>query len=384
MNTPSFIQERCGEIHRMVVKVGTHLLRSESGGLNLDMMNRLVGQIAALRKKGIQVILVSSGAVGAGAYAMGWQHPPESITDRQALAAVGQSRLMHLYKIHFREHDITIAQVLLTRDGLDHRQRYLNIRNTLETLLKWDVVPIINENDTVSIEELKFGDNDQLSAMIAAKMDADVLALLTDVDGLYDRPPSEEGAKRIPIVSHLSETEFRAEGKGKGGFSLGGMQSKLTAVGIATQAGVLTNISYGHETDILLKVAEGQLVGTWFEPREKKLSGRKRWLAFGKRLCEGRIGVDAGAERAVREGGKSLLPSGVVSVEGTFRSGDLVRVCSSEGEEVARGLVQYSSEELENIKGMKTREICALLGKRQNYEVIHRDDMVVQDNGGGK
>jgi glutamate 5-kinase len=214
----------------MVVKVGTHLLRSESGGLDLDTMDRLVAQIAVLRKRGIQAILVTSGAVGAGAYAMGWKQPPESITDRQALAAVGQSRLMPLYKTHFREHDITIAQVLLPRDGLDHRQRYLNIRNTLETLLKWNVVPIINENDTVSVEELKFGDNDQLSAKIAAKMEADVLGRVDRRGrGFMTGRLRRKGAKRIPIVfAFVRKTEFPGGGaKAKGGFSLGGMQSKF-------------------------------------------------------------------------------------------------------------------------------------------------------------
>ena len=378
------MEERIGSIGRVVVKVGTHLLRSHSGGLNLELMDHLVEQIATLRSEGIEVILVSSGAVGAGAYAMGWDQPPESIADRQALAAIGQSRLMHLYKIRFREHNMTVAQVLLTRDGLDSRQRYLNIRNTLDTLLKWGVVPIINENDTVSVEELKFGDNDRLSAMIAGKMDADLLAVLTDVDGLYDRPPDEEGAQRIPYITQLAENSVRIGEKRDDSFSLGGMQSKLEAVGIAIQAGILTNVSDGHAPDILKKIVAGEMVGTWFAPQEKKLSGRKRWIAFGKRLCKGSVMVDGGAIAALQQGGKSLLPSGVVAVEGEFQPGDLVPICDRNGVEIARGLVQYGSADLARVKGLKTKEIHSLLGQRQNYVVVHRDDMVVQDEGGSQ
>ena len=383
MSPFEIIDNRLASIHRMVIKVGTHLLRGKDGGLNIEVMNQLGSQINEIRRRGIQVILVSSGAVGAGASAMKWEQPPEAISDRQALAAIGQSRLMNRYERIFRGFGIRVAQILLTRDGLDHRQRYLNARSTLESLLKWEVLPIVNENDTVSIEELKFGDNDQLSAMIAGKMDADLLVILTNVGGLFDRPPGESGAERIPLVSSLSDLSIRMEDGKSGSFGIGGMQSKLEAVNIASQAGILTHISDGREAGILLRILDGEKVGTWFTPQEKRLSGRKRWIALGKRLCEGRIMIDAGAVDALRNRGKSLLPSGVISIDGEFQPGDLVLVQSVDLAEVARGLVQYSSEELEKILGKKTGEVSGILGEKQNYEVIHRDDMVVLDEGGG-
>jgi len=380
MKTPEFIRGRLKRVKRVVVKVGTHLLRGEGEGLNLQVMEALARQIAAIRQRGVEVILVSSGAVGAGAQAMGVKQRPEDVSGRQALAAIGQAHLMHQYDTLLAAYGVRVAQVLLTRDGLDHRQRYLNARNTLETLLKWDVLPIVNENDTVAVEELKFGDNDRLSALIATKMGADLLAILTDVDGVFDRSPSEEGAKRIPVISRFPVVSNIEERAGSA-FGLGGMRSKLEAAELATRAGILTHIGNGHEPDLLLRVLAGEMVGTWFKPQQRKLSGRKRWIAFGKRLCDGRISVDAGAERALRERGKSLLPSGVTAVEGSFEEGDLVQVCGPEGREIARGLVRYAAQELQQIQGKKTREVPALLGRRESYEVIHRDDMVVVEEG---
>lgn len=382
-NHAALVKQHLQKLNRMVVKVGTHLLRGDRSGLNLEVIESLCAQIAAIRKKGVEVILVSSGAVGAGAEAMKLERPPDEVCSRQALAAIGQSRLMQIYEEKFSLHRMKVAQVLLTRDGLDHRQRYLNARNTLETLLKWEVLPVINENDTVSIEELKFGDNDQLSAMIAGKLGADLLVILTDVGGVYDRPPKEEGARRIPYVSRISEINVLTGTQAGSAFGLGGMRSKLEAAQLATRAGVLTFIGDGHEKDILLRVISGEMAGTWFEPRKSKLSSRKRWIAFGKRLCGGRITVDGGAARALREQGKSLLPSGVVAVEGRFSRGDLVQVCVEGSRlEIARGLVQYSAEELQEAKRKRTQEIKSLLGARSNYEVIHRDDLVILTEGG--
>ncbi len=373
----ALFEQRLQSVRRVVVKVGTQLLRGDAGGLNLEVIDQLCRQIATIRERGLEVILVSSGAVGAGAQAMRMEQLPEDISARQALAAVGQSRLMHHYEQKLQGYGVKVAQVLLTRDGLDHRQRYLNARNTLETLLKWNVLPIVNENDTVAIEELRFGDNDRLSAMIATKMDADLLVILTDVDGLFDRPPSKQGARRIPVVSRISDVKAWVDDDAGGAFSLGGMSSKLEAAELATRAGILTHVGNGHGAEILLRVLDGEAVGTWFEPQQRKLSGRKRWIAFGKRLCDGRIAVDEGAQRALRERGKSLLPSGVTKVDGFFQEGDLVQVCGPDDREIARGLVQYTVDELEKIKGKKTQEIPAFLGQRHSYEVIHRDDMVV-------
>ena len=381
MNESDFLSHGLADPRRVVVKVGTNLLRGAQEGLDLEFMDQLAVQIGQVNRRGVDLILVSSGAVGAGAYVMGFEEPPTDINARQALAAVGQSRLMHHYKGVFKGHGIKVAQVLLTRNSMDNRKRYLNARTTFETLLDWNVLPIVNENDTVAIEELTFGDNDQLSALIAAKVDADLLVLLTDVDGLYDRPPSEEGAKRIPVIHNLRELpKVRYESPSTGAFSLGGMRSKLEAVRLATRTGILTFIGPGRLPDILTKALDGEDVGTWCEPNSRRIPARKRWLALGKRWGGARIEIDGGAERALLLDGKSLLPSGVVKVEQEFEAGDLVSVCCS-AVEIARGLARSSSGELNSVKGMKTGEIARALGERQNYEVIHRDDMVLFHEG---
>jgi glutamate 5-kinase len=375
------IKERLQSIKRIVVKVGTNLLRGTEEGLNLQFMDSLAGQIGAARSRGVDVILVSSGAVGAGAYELDFDQPPSETNVRQALAAVGQSRLMHHYKQVFSGHGIKVAQVLLTRDSLDHRQRYLNARNAFETLLSWNVLPIVNENDTIAIEELKFGDNDQLAALIAGKIGADLLIILTDVQGIFDRPPSLPGAQRIPYLQLDQQATIEIGEGGASAFGLGGMRSKLEAARLATTAGILTFIGPGRTDGILLRILDGENVGTWCEPYRKRISARKRWLALGKRRGEGRIYIDPGAEKALRTGGKSLLPSGVSRVEGTFKEGDLIRVYGAPLKEIAVGLSQYSAEELQAVLGLKTPEVERLLGERQNLEVIHRDDMVVFDEG---
>lgn len=381
MNNPDFISQGLADLRRIVVKVGTNLLRGDQEGLNLDFMDALAVQIGQIRRRGVDVILVSSGAVGAGAYVMGFEELPVDTNARQALAAIGQSRLMHHYKGVFKGHGMKVAQVLLTRNSMDDRKRYLNARTTFETLLEWNVLPIVNENDTVAIEELTFGDNDQLSALIAAKVDAELLVLLTDVDGLYDRPPAEREAQRIPVVHHHRELpQIRYESPSAGAFSLGGMRSKLEAVRLATRTGILTFIGPGRLPGILDKVLDGEDVGTWCEANTRRMPARKRWLALGKRWGGAKIQIDRGAEEALLLAGKSLLPSGVVKVDQEFEAGDLVSVrCSTV--EIARGLVRYSSGELNSVKGMKTSEITRVLGERQSYEVIHRDDMVLFHEG---
>ena len=372
-----FVEQHLQDVRRIVAKVGTNLLRGEKQGLNLKLIDHLAFQFARARQEGKELILVSSGAVGAGAFALGLDHPPTDLSQRQALAAVGQPRLMQQYELAFKRHGLSVAQVLLTRNSFDSRELYLNTRNTLETLLQWGVVPIINENDTVAIDELKFGDNDQLSALIAGKMGAGLLVLLTDVDGLYDRPPGQPGASRIPVVYKDQDTDL-VVGKGTGSrFGLGGMPSKLRAVSLAGDAGILTNICGGRTENIILRVLAGERVGTWFEPREKKISARKRWIAAGKTPVNATVSVDRGAETAIQSGGKSLLPSGVVAVQGTFVEGDLIHVLGAGAEPIARGLVRFSSDELRTVQGRKTSEIAGILGPRQAYEVVHRDDMVV-------
>lgn len=377
-----FINTRLHSVKRMVIKVGTNLLHHKEGGLNLDLMSQLVHQISIIHQRGIEVILVSSGAVGAGATIMGITQPPEDLAHRQALAAIGQSQLINLYEERFQKYNLSVAQVLLTRDALDDRQRYLNIRNTLETLLHWGIVPIMNENDTVAIEELKFGDNDQLSAMISVKMQADLLVILSDVDGVYDRAPSEKDAVRIPVIDNIDSALEKVSENNKSVFSLGGMRSKLEAVRIALLAGILAHINSGRTPDILMHILKGKNTGTWFKYQDRKIKGRKLWLAFGKRIGDGKLIIDKGAERALLVGGKSLLPSGVTDVSGIFHKKDLIRVFSDDGKEIARGLVQFSSDEIIKIKGKKTSEIPDILGNTDDFEIIHRNNLVILDNGG--
>ena len=372
-----FVKQRLPDVRRIVVKVGTNLLRGKEQGLNLKLIDHLAFQFARMREEERELILVSSGAVGAGAFALGLDNPPTDLSQRQALAAVGQSRLMQQYAQAFDRHGLSVAQVLLTRNTFDSRELYLNTRNTLETLFHWGVVPIINENDTVAVDELKFGDNDQLSALIAGKIGADLLILLTDVDGLYDRPPGQPGARRIPVVYKDRDTH-PVVGKGTGSrFGLGGMQSKLRAVSLAGDTGILTNICGGRTENVILRVLGGNPVGTWFEPREKKISARKRWIAAGKTPVDATITVDRGAETAIQSRGKSLLSSGVIDVRGNFKEGDLIHVLGTGSEPIARGLVRFSSDELRLVQGRKSSEIAEILGHRRAYEVIHRDDMVV-------
>jgi len=346
-------------------------------------MAGLADQIGSIKRREIDVILVSSGAVGAGAFVMGFDEPPKKLRERQALAAIGQSRLMHHYKAVFKEYGTKVAQVLLTPESFNDRQRYLNARNTFDTLLSWGVLPIVNENDTVAVEELKFGDNDQLAAMMAGKIGADLLIILTDVEGIFDRHPSEPGARRIEALPRRDFGKIEANGDEGSSFGLGGMKSKLEAAKIATRAGILVNVSHGWTPEILFQVLDGDRVGTWFEPESKRISARKQWLAFGKQLGAGKIRVDAGAEAALQIAKKSLLPSGVVAVDGKFSEGELISVCGPGAQEIARGLSKYSSDDLRMILGLRSEQIPSILGQRQNYEVVHRRDLVMMESDDG-
>jgi glutamate 5-kinase len=377
MEDREIVRQCLSNARRIVVKVGTNLLRGTEEGLNREFMASLARQISEIHLEGKDVILVSSGAVGAGCHVLGFNEPPKETHLRQALAAIGQSRLMHHYKQLFNACGLQVAQVLLTRDSLDHRTRYLNARNTFETLLNWRILPIVNENDTTAVEELRFGDNDQLSALIAGKIGADLLTILTDVEGIFDRPPSEPGAVRIPYLMPSQRSRVNV-GEGRAGsFGLGGMKSKVDAARMATRAGILTFVGPGRGERVLHQVLEGADFGTWCIPQRRRISARKRWIALGKRIGEGRIYVDAGAEDALRNGGKSLLPSGVRRVEGDFETGELLRVLNASNNEIAIGLCRYSAAELNRVRGCKTAEVLELLGDRQFLEVIHRDDMVV-------
>ncbi|HNT36699.1 MAG TPA: glutamate 5-kinase, partial [bacterium] len=336
---------------RIVVKVGTNLIDGQKG-FNLPMLAGLASDLADLRSQGKQVILVTSGAVGAGRRLIGTiQGYPKSMPERQACAALGQAQLMHLYQELFQHYGCRVAQVLLTEDAVTDRERYVNARNTLEKLLEWGVIPIINENDTVATDELKFGDNDRLSALVASKVHAQLLILLTDVDGLYDQPPQTGKGTLIEYVEHLSPEIESAAGHKGSNYSIGGMKAKIVAVEISMRSGILAAIANGNRFGIVHTILQGEGPATWFLPSGKPLSSKKAWLATSKRVCEGKILVDQGAQDALLGKGKSLLPIGVIQIKGRFKSGDTVSICDSKGKELARGLVNFSQDELILIAG---------------------------------
>lgn len=351
----------------VVIKVGTSTLTRGKEEIDRGYLSFLAKEISALKKEGVQVVLVTSGAIRAGISRLGLSENL-SLPLQQAAASVGQGSLMQLYEESFAPFGIIVGQVLLTHEDLAERKRFLNARNTLLTLLKWGVVPIVNENDTVAVEEIKFGDNDILAGMVSSALSADLLLLLSDVDGLLN-----EKGEVIPLVEDISSVYPLAGEAGRMG--RGGMRSKLEAARIATSAGVEVVIANGQEEEVIQRIVlKGERIGTRFPPK-RRMEARKRWLAFISRP-KGRIMVNEGAREAIVEHGKSLLPVGVVGVEGRFQQGDVVRIICG-GEEFARGLTNYSGEELEMIKGHHTSELESLLGYKGPEEVIHRDNLAV-------
>lgn len=364
---------------RVVVKVGTSTLTYENGRLNLDRIEKLVRQIADLANEGREMILVSSGAVGAGIAEIGLAERPKTIPEKQACAAVGQGILMHIYRKIFGEYGYTVGQVLLTREDSVKRDRYANSRRTLLTLLEMSVIPIINENDAVVIDELKIGDNDTLAAMVATVVDADLLIILSDIDGMYDKNPATHlDAKLMPLVPAITpEIEAAAGGAGTAG-GVGGMATKISAGKMVTSSGIPMVIAQGSADKILQRILAGEEegTGTLFAARKSRLHMRKRFLAFGAR-AKGSIVVDEGCEKALLGKGSSLLPAGVVSVEGEFKPGDTVKILSLQNREIARGIVNYDHEETEKIKGAPTHRLEEILGHKSYDEVIHRDHLVI-------
>jgi len=360
---------------RIVIKIGTTVLTKPSGIIDEVNIKRIVDDVAELISSGAEVIIVTSGAIGAGLGKLSLQG--RSIPEKQALASIGQGYLMSIYEKFFRKHNRLVAQVLLTSDDLAQRQRYLNARNTLLTLLNLGVVPVINENDTVAVEEIKFGDNDRLSALVASKVEADQLIILTDVDGFFSGDPrEEEGVRLIKEVKQITtELEEKAGGSGTRR-GTGGMVTKLEAAKIATTSGITMYIANGLSEKVLRRIWNGENPGTKFLPVKEKIVSRKRWIAFDTRI-EGKVVVDDGAKDALVKRGKSLLPSGISSVEGTFETGACVAVVDMRGKEFARGLTSYSSDEIEKIKGKKTSQIEKILGYKDYDEVIHRDNLVI-------
>ncbi len=366
-----------GKVERLVVKVGSGLISSPTTGLLPDRIGALAEEIAGLVKDGKEVVLVSSGAIAAGMARLGLSRRPRSIPEKQAAAAVGQCALMWHYEQAFARSGIRVAQVLLTQEDISARPRYLNARNTFLVLLGFGVLPVVNENDTVAVDEIKVGDNDNLAALVAHLIDADLLVLLTDVDGLYTGDPRREpGARPVPTVEVVSEDIQRFVWDAHGGVSVGGMSTKLEAAQKATSSGIPMVIASGREAGTLRRVLRGEPVGTYFVPRGDRLTARKRWIAFAA-PPQGRLTVDAGARSALVERGKSLLPSGVVDVEGEFHAGEVVSLSEAAGKEFARGLTNYDAGELRKIRGAKTRALEEILGYKSFDEVIHRDNLVL-------
>ena len=364
---------------RIVIKVGTSTLTHPNGRLYFQRMDALARQLTDLRNSGREVVLVSSGAVGAGLGRLGICEKPKTMPARQAAAAVGQGLLMQIYTKIFGEYNQVVAQVLLTREDLDQRLRYLNARNTLNTLLGYGVIPIINENDTVATDELDylhFGDNDKLSALVASAIGADLLILLSDIDGLYDRDPRRfPEASRIDLIDEITPEITAGAGGAGTARGTGGMTSKLEAAKIITHSGSSMILADGSTENIIDRIIKGETIGTLFMPRESSLLERKRWMAFAG--CPmGSLKVDEGATEALLERGKSLLPSGIVDVIGEFNPGDLVRVVDGSDREIARGLSNYGTSDLRRIIGRKSSEITHILGYKFYDEVIHRNNLV--------
>ena len=362
---------------RIVVKVGTSTLTHNNGKLNFLRIERLVRELSDLVNQEKEIILVTSGAVGAGMDRLGLKEKPKTIPEKQAAAAVGQGILMHTYEKLFGEYGQTVAQILLTREDSVNRKRYANIRNSMLSLLKSHVIPIINENDVVAVDELKIGDNDTLSASVASVIDADLLIILSDVEGVYTANPQEDpDAKLIPVITDITkDIEDLAGGPGSAR-GTGGMYTKIQAAKIAVSSGVAMLIASGSRDGVVRDILKGLDIGTIFLSRENRLHIRKRWLAFGARIY-GAVTVDAGCEAALLSEGSSLLAAGIKTVEGSFEQGNTIRVLTADGREIARGIVNYNMDDTKKIIGAHTDEIADILGYKPYDEVIHRDNLVV-------
>jgi glutamate 5-kinase len=375
-------QKTLAQVKKILIKVGSAVLTGDDG-LDLKIINSLVAEMSQLVNKGYSVVLVSSGAIASGKQRMQITGKLKSIPEKQAAAAIGQGRLMSVYSESFEKNGIHVAQILLTLSDLTDRQRYLNVRNTLSTLMEWGVIPIINENDTVAVDEIKFGDNDNLAAMIANIIEADLFINLTSTAGLYDCNPAEfKKAKFIPLVCEFTdniEAIATAETSVQG---TGGMKSKVLAAKKVTAIGIPCIIAPGKKKQILTDIIAGKETGTLFLPRPDRLNSKKYWIAFMLR-SRGKLVIDDGAIKAILEKGKSLLPSGVIDVEGDFIMGDPVSCIDGEGTLIAKGLINFSSDEIRKIMGLKTAKIAQVLGHKDYDEVIHRDNLAITKHNHG-
>jgi glutamate 5-kinase len=371
-------QEIAASAKTIVVKVGTRVLTDSDGALDHDRIARLAEELNAIKQSGRKVVLVSSGAVGAGVRQLGLKERPTDLAKLQAVAAIGQTKLIEAYDRTFRKHGRHAAQVLLTAGDFGNRTRYLNVRNTLLTLLEFDAIPVINENDTVAVDELTaaFGDNDCLAAMVTNLLRASLLIILSDVEGLYDGDPNRPESHVISTVTRLNEATFAYVRDKTTGLSRGGMASKLEAARIVATAGESVIIASGHRPGVLPDIMAGLPVGTLVLAQGKAISPRRRWIGFSAQP-RGRLLLDGGALRAITRQGSSLLAVGVLDAQGDFHKGDVVALCDSLGKEIARGLTNYSMTDLQRIKGLKSNRIAQVLGVRPHEEVIHRDNMVI-------
>jgi glutamate 5-kinase len=370
-------REQLGAAQRWVVKIGSAMITNDGQGLDNFSIDAWVAQMAELHHAGRELLLVTSGAVAEGMRRLGWSQRPTALSDLQAAAAVGQMGLVQAWESAFERHGIQTAQILLTHEDAADRQRYLNVRTTLRTLLRLRVVPVINENDTVAFEEIRFGDNDTLGALVANLVEAELYVILTDQQGLYDKNPRQFADARLIDEGRAGDPALETmAGGGAGNLGSGGMMTKLHAAAKAARSGAFTLLAWGREPDILRRVAAGEALGTLLRPSQSPLAARKQWLAVQLQV-RGRLHLDAGAVRALRTDGKSLLPVGVTAVEGKFNRGDLVACLDPGGVELARGLVNYDTEQTLLLIGKTTRRIEAVLGHMDDPELIHRDHLVL-------
>ncbi len=372
-------REKIPAMRRWVIKIGSSLLTNDGKGLDLSAISEWTTQMAQLKRQGIQIVLVSSGAVTEGMVRLGWKKRPHAIHELQAAAAVGQMGLVQAYESHFQRHGLHTAQVLLTHDDLADRQRYLNARSTLRSLLALGVIPVVNENDTVATDEIRFGDNDTLAALVANFSEADVLVILTDQQGLFDKDPRHHVDAKLISEARAGDPSLDAMAGSTGGhLGRGGMYTKVRAAARAARSGTVTMIAAGNEPDILLRLSRGEQSGTLLLSDDEPLLARKQWLA-GQLKVKGRVMIDQGAVRVLSEQGRSLLPVGVTAVEGQFRRGELVACIGPDGVEVARGLVNYNADESRQLIGKSSDQIEVILGYIDEVELIHRDDLVLME-----
>ncbi|MEK7991825.1 MAG: glutamate 5-kinase [Thiotrichaceae bacterium] len=371
-------RQQIGQSHRWVVKIGSALLTDNGRGLDLNMMQKWVAQMATLKQQHqIEIVLVSSGAVAAGMQRLNWTQRPTEVYKLQAAAAVGQMEMVQAYEACFQKHQLHTAQILLTHDDLSNRQRYINARSTLKALIDFNVIPIVNENDTVATDEIKFGDNDSLAGLVTNLIEADLLVILTDQQGLYEADPRLNPAAGLISEGYAGDEKLLQMAGSTGGcLGRGGMATKIRAANLASRSGAATWIASGRNDDILFKIAQGESIGTLLHPAQARIAARKQWLASHLQM-RGTLFLDDGAVKVLQQSGKSLLPIGVTGLEGHFARGDMVACVDKQGKEIARGLVNYNSTETHKIMRQPSNQIETLLGYIDEPELIHRDNLVL-------